>query len=336
MGKLDERIVTEMIKDQLTGFGYAAETVKMRVYGIKQFFMYMAVRGKKDMRDVRSDDVTGYLKHLSGITSRHTKKPFSMSTQIVLFAAVRQMFRILFINEKILADPTEEIKFGKYDNEPIRPILSEEEMNRFLDSIGIDTPSGLRDRALMELVYSSALRVSDAANLCIGDVDFENRMLYIKSGKFGKQRYVPVNEVAMAFIVKLSEGKRHDKKSPVFTRSKGQFTVKSMSKRFKRLLLKSGIKKQGITMHSVRHATATHLLENGADIRYVQELLGHSCIQTTVRYTHMLVDNLKRVYRMYHPRENAYYKEVDAEYKQRIHEFLKMIKTDCRKDKNQV
>jgi integrase/recombinase XerD len=168
----------------------------------------------------------------------------------------------------------------------------------------------------------------------VGDYDAANRLLLIRESKWGKDRVVPVSQVAAAFVEKQIAGRR--KEEPMFGSRRFRLSQTRIRKVFKRRLKESGIDKPGATLHSIRHATATHLLLNGAPIRYVQELLGHESIETTVRYTHVLTENLKRIYRQFHPRENALYKEVTKEYVDRLAEFkaeLMRVRGENRKEK---
>jgi integrase/recombinase XerC len=209
--------------------------------------------------------------------------------------------------------------------------LTREEITRFLENLNPDTLQGLKDRTLFELIYSSGLRVAEVAALAVGDIDFDRRVMVVR-GKFDRDRMVPISCVAHDFLVRYL-GKRIDSPDAwVFIGSRGprrngHIASSSVSERFLTLIRRMNMDKPEISTHSIRHSTATHLLENGASIRHVQELLGHRNIESTVRYTHVMVDTLVREYRKYHPREHELFEAVDDEYDRRFNSLL------VRKDK---
>lgn len=170
-------------------------------------------------------------------------------------------------------------------------------------------------------MYSSGLRVSEVADLKIKEIDFSSRMLMVRNGKWGKDRVIPISIVASKFLQKYLVGRRNKKESFVFLGTRGRLKGTSITERFITLIRRYEMDRPGLVTHSIRHSVATHLLESGAGIRYVQALLGHESIETTVRYTHMLYDNMKKIYKSYHPRENEYYKEVDSNYLLELEEF---------------
>lgn len=207
--------------------------------------------------------------------------------------------------------------------EPVRRrALTEGEMQKFLDELDTTTAQGLRDRALFELVYAAGLRVGEVAGLKVSDVDFERRIMRVR-GKGDKDRLVPISEVAKDVLLLYLGERVSDREAWLFTGSRGPMTGShvrpaSVSERFRTLLRRFGMDDPELTAHSVRHSTATHLLDHGASVRQVQELLGHAEVETTARYTHVVTENLKRIYRRYHPREQGLYEEVDAEYRKRL------------------
>ena len=146
-------------------------------------------------------------------------------------------------------------------------------------------------------------------------------------GKFDRDRMVPISEVACDFL-RLYLGERIENGDAwIFTGYAGftrgrHLTSASVSERFQTLLRRFGMDKPEISTHSIRHSTATHLLENGASIRHVQELLGHRNIESTVRYTHVMTDTITREYRKYHPREHELFEAVDADYDARLDSLL--------------
>ena len=176
-------------------------------------------------------------------------------------------------------------------------------------------------RLLYQTAMLSGLRAGDITNLNVEDVDFEARMVLLKEGKFSKDRVVPVSKVAAAFLKIYLEARRR-KTNILFTGPRGSRTsVSAINTRCKKWMKESGVYKKGFCSHSIRHSTAVHLLSHGADLRYVQELLGHESIETTVTYTHDLHENIRRVYKSFHPRENIYFKEVAAVYFERLNRF---------------
>jgi integrase/recombinase XerD len=150
-----------------------------------------------------------------------------------------------------------------------------------------------------------------------GDVDLHARMMIVRDAKWSKDRVVPISEVACSFLSLYLAGV-NDAQRPAFLGQKGRIGRGCVGKRFHRHLERAALEGKGLSVHSIRHATATHLLAHGADLRYVQDLLGHESIETTAIYTNELFENLKRIYKSFHPRENALYRDLDDDYLVRI------------------
>jgi integrase/recombinase XerD len=307
--------------------GYKSGTIRSKMTQLRVFFAFL--KSGVDFREIGKDTILEFLRHLDGIVSERTGKPYSRRMKLLCLGAVRLVFRCLYQEELILANPLQDVEIHLQGTERRRSIMTEEEMNAFLDGIEPDTDLGLRDRALFELLYSSGLRVSEAAKLTVGDIDFNSRMILIRESKWGKDRIVPVNEAAAAFLKQFVAGREERKDERVF----GVLRGSSINNRFQKLLKERGLARELLSAHSIRHSIATHLLARGADLRYVQELLGHRSIETTAGYTHELAENLKRIYRSHHPRENEYYKEVDEAYLRRV-EALTAELTDKERLKN--
>lgn len=182
-------------------------------------------------------------------------------------------------------------------------VLTIEEVDRLLGVINTTSPSGLRDRALYELIYSCGLRVSEAVDLNKNNLFLTEGVLLVK-GKGDKERLVPLGDVAIHWInIYLDEGRGRlatdIREESLFLNSRGgRLTRKGMWKNFKSLCSKSGVEGK---LHSLRHSFATHLLVGGADLRSVQELLGHSDIATTQIYTHLSSSELQKAFTAYHP-----------------------------------
>ena len=226
------------------------------------------------------------------------------------------------------------MKIKQQGDKKLKKIFTIDEINTLLDSINISDENEQRDRALLELMYSSGLRVNELFNMELENVNFESRTILVKQGKGNKDRYVPFNETALKFIVKyVNDGRKklvkkikdNEAKKYLFLTINGKINHKYMSKRFKKYLENCGLKDKGFTLYSIRHTTATHLLEAGAGIRYVQDLLGHECINTTQIYARPSIENVKKIYKTFHPRENEYYEEVTQEYLEHIRELREKL-----------
>jgi integrase/recombinase XerD len=202
--------------------------------------------------------------------------------------------------------------------------MTREEVNKFLESIDETATVGLRDKTIFELMYSSGLRAGEVKKIKVDEIDNKNGLLFIRQGKWYKDRIVPVTDVALYYIKKYIKA-AGTKRGYIFKGKYGHISSAYINQLFHKWLKKTGITRKGLSCHSLRHSIATHLLENGVDIRYVQELLGHESIQTTVLYTYSLFESLKKIYKTYHPRENEYYREVDREYRKRLITFEKVL-----------
>jgi site-specific recombinase XerD len=326
MKKLTLFEVLLVFKRYLESACYKKNTTETKLNEAQYFSEYAKEHhGIDDLREVSEGVVRDYIRYLHDTVSPRTHKPYAVSTISEKVAAVRLLFKSLYVEELLLTNPAQDVVFTPKKEGSRREVMREDEIARFLDSIDIREPLGLRDRTIYELMYSSGLRCGEVARLTIGDIDFEKRLLFIRKSKFDKDRIVPVSLPAALFL-RTYLGARRAREEYVFRGARGGITANAVGHRFRDLLARYGMKRKNVSAHSVRHSTATHLLEHGANVRYVQELLGHESIETTVRYTHMLYDSLKRVYRSFHPRENEYFKEVDADYLKDTQELLACVK----------
>lgn len=324
MKELSFENVKNIFENYLIGSGYKKSTIKGHMSYLRKFFNFLNSRKIFDLRDITKADLTAYLKYLHSFVSKETGELLANETKRGNYSTVKVLFRSLYNLELILTNPAQDVPAIK-KSKTTKTIFSEDEISDLLDSIDIDEPFGLRDRACYELMYSSGLRVGEVSRLNIGDIDFDERVIVVKESKFNKDRIIPISEVAGGFL-KLYLGDRINRDEAVFVGKNGRLGGPTISTRFHKLLVKNEMKKKDLTAHSVRHSTATHLLEAGADIRYVQELLGHSAIETTAGYTHMMYESIKRVYKSFHPRENLYYEEVTEEYLKSLDKLANDIK----------
>lgn len=277
--------------------GLSENSIFSYSYDIKKFHTYITGAGK-DYLEVTSDDITAFLKE-------QKKNEISGRSLARAVAALRQFYRYLSEDNQIQTNPAEKIQTPEVSR-TLPDYLTVEEIEELFGSINEDDPFEMRDKAIFELLYSSGLRISEACNLRLEDVDLDNHFLTIR-GKGGRERLVPFGEQALEVLRKYLEKARDqilkDRFSEyLFISKKGEFlNRKSVWRLLKKYISRTGIKKS-VTPHTFRHSFATHLIENNADLRSVQELLGHIDISTTQIYTHMASKTLKEVHKKFHPR----------------------------------
>ena len=220
-------------------------------------------------------------------------------------AAVRGLYGFLVRTERAGQNPAELVSSPKRA-EKLPDVLTVEQMRTLLERIPAHTPLELRDRAMLELAYSCGLRCEEIVNLDQGAIDFESEQLRVL-GKGSKERILPVGEPAQAALVRYLEQGRHalatDRREPALFLSKsGRRLSNSDITRRLGLWTREAAMAAGVSPHSLRHSFATHLLEGGADLRTIQELLGHASISTTQVYTRVDAARLRDTYAASHPR----------------------------------
>jgi site-specific recombinase XerD len=290
---------------------------------LRDFLRWASRRGTPDIRALGKRDLVAYHGFLSRQKSKRSGESLAATTINGRFGTVRLCFSCLYRAGIIAENPAHglDLTIPEPAGWRRRP-LTRDEVTRFLESIDAGSAQGLKDRTLFELIYSSGLRVAEAAALKVGDLDFERRLMVVR-GKFDRDRMVPFSEVARDFLVRYLGDRIQRPDDWVFHGSRGptagrHLASRSVSERFRELLQRFDMDRPEISTHSLRHSTATHLLENGASIRHVQELLGHRSIESTVRYTHVMTDGLAKVYRRHHPREHELFEAIDDEYERRL------------------
>jgi integrase/recombinase XerD len=218
-------------------------------------------------------------------------------------SAVRGFFRFLLLDGHVKTDPTADI-MAPQGGQKLPRFLTQEEMERLLAAPDTSTPEGVRDRALVELLYATGLRVSELVSLTMSSVDVDSGVLFCM-GKGSKQRRVPVGRSAIEWLQRYQSARRAllsgRESQSLFVGYLGvPVTRQSVWAMLKRHAFKAQIR--GVTPHVLRHSFATHLLEHGADTRSVQAMLGHSDLATTQIYTHVTGERLRSVYEKHHPR----------------------------------
>lgn len=275
-------------------------------------------------RGLSPRSVDGYLRDLSAFAGAARKGPWKTTRRDVerhlyrlsdegksarsaarALAALKAFFKFWSAEGGIAEDPAADVA-GPRLGRPLPKAPRADEVARLLESVAGSSPEDVRDRTVLEVLYATGIRISECASIRLSDLSIEEGLLRVK-GKGGKERWVPVGRNALDWIGTYLRHARpaflKDRRDPghLFLSARGRkFARRTLWERIKRRARSTGM--AGLTPHSFRHACATHLLEGGADLRSVQELLGHASITTTEVYTHLDQERLREVHRKYHPR----------------------------------
>lgn len=284
--------------------GLAANTLSSYRRDLRRYFAVLAARGRTAVDQVTEEDVMAFLAGLREGDESHS--PLSAGSAARAVVAVRGLHRFALREGMTAADPAR----GVRPPTPPRRLpkaISVQDVERLLDATGpADDPRGLRDRALLEFLYGSGARISEAVGLDIDDLDLEEGVVRV-SGKGGKVRVLPIGGYACraveAYLVRARSGlARSGRGTPaLFLNARGG----RLSRQGAWMALRAAAERAklpAVSPHTLRHSFATHLLDGGADVRVVQELLGHASVTTTQVYTLVTVQRLREVYATSHPR----------------------------------
>ncbi|KFE70030.1 site-specific tyrosine recombinase XerD [Hyalangium minutum] len=281
--------------------GLSGKTVDAYAADLTVYFEDLRARGILDVARMTKEDVVEHLRRLG-------QRGLSRRSQARHLAAVRGFHRFLIAEKLAEKDPTEDMDTPRSERK-LPSFLTLEEVEQLLAAPDERHPEGLRDKAMLELLYATGLRVSELCGLGINDVQLGAGYLVAK-GKGSKERVVPVGSKAVEKVQEYLEGtrqlllKQSDSRALFVTRRGGPFTRMGFWKLLKRYALKAGIRKP-LSPHKLRHSFATHLVERGADLRAVQAMLGHADLATTQIYTHVNSARLRAVYDQHHPRSDS-------------------------------
>ncbi|GEK89770.1 tyrosine recombinase XerC [Alkalibacterium putridalgicola] len=279
---------------------YSEHTTLAYIDDLTAFERFLKETGEEDILTVELSDARIYLSYL-------TDKEYSRASISRKISSIRAFYQFLLNNEIVKDNPFSYLHLKKRGSR-LPSFFYEEEMKVLFEATEGDAPLDQRNQALLELLYGTGIRVSECQGIQLEDIDFEMGMLFVK-GKGRKERYIPfghyASEAVKAYIedgrqVVMSKYKKdHDY---LFINHHGdQITQNGIQFVLTQLIKKSSLS-HNITPHMLRHTFATHLLNNGADIRTVQELLGHKSLASTQIYTHVTTEHLQKDYNSYHPR----------------------------------
>jgi len=280
-------------------------TIRQRQRAVRRFILWAAERGIAQPTELNLPILERYQSHLHHYRKRDGE-PLSVSSQITELMPVRSFCKWLARSRHTLFNPAAEMAMPQLPPQMPRHLLTVTQIEAMLNQADATTPLGVRDRALMELLYSSAIRRMELCHLKLHDVDTQAGILRVREGKFGKDRIVPIGDRACAWVQKYLDEVRPDwligiEHGVLFITQHGDpLTEETAGDVVKRHLQKAGIDVTG-ACHLLRHACATHMLENGADTRFIQALLGHADLSSTQIYTRVAIAKLKAVHTATHP-----------------------------------
>jgi integrase/recombinase XerD len=304
-----------------TRAGYGRELLR--------FLEYLREKDISDIRKVTRDLLQTYQ---LGITRQKDEGIYTVATVALKIRAVKRFFEYLEGSNQILINPAEYLKEPKKESRLPRAVLTEEEARRILDQTNLSSMTGIRDRTIMEVFYSTGLRLEEMVNLSIFDCDLQGGFLRVNKGKFAKDRVIPLGKHPIRFLKEYLARVRplHNRND----RTMRNLFLNHLGRPFSRVMIEIMVRKYAKaaaiqkkeTPHVFRHSFATHLVKNGADITAVQRMLGHSNLRVTQIYARVAGVEVKRTHQASHPRER------DTEGKEEKIPQIEMVKGHYRHD----
>lgn len=285
--------------------GCSKDTARTSESALRLFIQWCDERGIEGPQTITKPILDRYQKHLF-YYRKSNGEPMSFSSQNTVLRTIKSFFKWLAQHNHLPYNPASEMAIPKRHKQLPRTILSLDSIKQLMDTPDIDTVSGLRDRVIFETFYGTAMRRTELANLKFYDLDLSRQVLLVRKGKGGKDRWLPVNDSLVQWLNKYQSDVREALASPLdddalFITDYGEpFTGDRLGWMVKSYMKKAGLEVQG-SCHLFRHAAATHMLENGADIRFIQALLGHDDLNSTEIYTRVSVEKLREVVNVTHP-----------------------------------
>lgn len=293
----------------------APRTLEQRRFMLERFAHYCGINHVADVRDVTLENLLGFRKYLSHRKKQHGDGNLNLGYQNTHIRIVRLLFKLLYKRNLIMSDITVNLPEMHEPKRLPKGIMNKDQVMKLLKQPHMTTPTGFRDRTILEVLYSTGLRGGELCRLTLYDLDLTSRMIRVLKGKGKKDRVVPIGKVACSYLAEYIKAVRpillRDKQSSlVFVSTHGSAcNTHNLWQMIKRYSDKAHLP-DSITTHSLRHTCATEMLKGGASIRHVQELLGHADIGTTQIYTHVIQSDLKKAHARTAPSERR--KNVDV------------------------
>ena len=297
---MDAVVIIARFKETLAARGYSKATVALYSACLSYFSGWLKDKGITDLRRINVQVINDY-------QTAVRQKPLSEQTRAVYLRSVKRLFEHLTASNRLLINPAQDIVAIRRRNCKLAPVLSQDQVKRLLDQPNVSTTTGLRDRAVLEVLYATAIRRGELLGLCIYDADLADKVLYIRKAKNRVQRVVPLTKTAASYLeeyltrIRPRWAKKAPKQRRLFLCNTGAGLTGSALQALIRTHRLAAKIKVPVSAHTLRRSCATHMLRCGADIRYVQALLGHANLKTTQIYTRVASGEIKQTHSSTHP-----------------------------------
>lgn len=303
------KILIEEFHARRKAQGYAEITKNQTLWALRYFVEHLQNSEEEKLSELTAENLHKFQNRIY-TQPGHDKKMFSLVSQTHILVSVRKWLQWLVREGKLLADPSSGIELPRLPERLPRGVMSKKEVEKILNQAKENEEHWIRDRAILELLYSSGIRNKELRHLRVYDVNLAEQEVEIRNGKGGKDRVVPLGAIAGKYVEQYLKEDRPKKvagnpeEQHLFLTRQGKALNSSDLNRniIQKYVEKAGIKKH-ISAHSFRHTCATHLLRGRASLRHIQQLLGHKSLESTQIYTHVEVSDLKKELKRCHPRE---------------------------------
>ena len=294
-----------MYLQHMKAMSYSPQTIEYRKMELNYFLAWCEERSINQLSQITHAIIQRYQRHLA-TTPQRNNKLLSVATQRNRLTAIKMWFKFLMKEHHIHSNPCSEMEMPRLGKQLPKQPLTHEEAELILSQPDIETDLGIRDRAILETFYSTGIRRMELVNLQLNDINSDAGIIAVRAGKGRKDRFIPIGDRALEWVTTYCQDIRPHYEIPsspqnVFLNNLGLALNKHrLGDRVNRYVRQSGVATNG-ACHLFRHTAATQMLNNGADIRYIQEMLGHAHLATTEIYTHIAIKKLKDVHTETHP-----------------------------------
>lgn len=291
---------------------YAETTIKGSHADLEWFYRFLAQAGIENVEQVSFDTLSDYSMWLRQLENHRTKGgKLSLAHINHRLVTLKQFFKWLANEKVITSNIADDLELPRLGSALPQTILTQEEVRRLLDAPDLESPVGYRDKVLLEVLYSTGVRSAELKRLTVWDVDLKARTLMVREGKGGKDRLLPLPRLAVGYLreylskirPRFAKRRKGGDDGTLFLHYTGStIDINRLCGLLKRCTALAGIEKR-VTAMTLRHSIASHLLENGMDVRYIQEFLGHEKLSTTQIYAKVTLSGLMKHYNRAHPKE---------------------------------